>query len=218
MKKLVIFDLYGTLLNTIEDLGHATNYALEKLGFPTHSISSYPFYVGNGVTRLIERVLPDENRTKLDIERVRREFISYYDEHDHDFSAPYDGVKTLLLSLQEKGVNLAVASNKYHRAVVRLVEHYFGDIRWASIRGHEEPRPVKPDPSVVFATLLDCPTPKADVLYVGDSGVDMETARRACVDSVGVTWGFRPAKELRENYATHIVDRPEDILEIVLNG
>ncbi|MCH5245103.1 MAG: HAD family hydrolase [Muribaculaceae bacterium] len=218
MKKLVIFDLDGTLLNTIEDLGHASNYALEKLGFPTHNISSYPFYVGNGVTKLIERILPDDRRTKLDIERVRREFISYYDEHDHDYSTPYDGIKSLLVALQDKGVKLAVASNKYHRAVVRLVNHYFGEINWASVRGQEDLCPVKPDPSILFANLLDCPTPKADVLYVGDSGVDMETARRACVDSVGVTWGFRPAKELRENYATHIVDRPDDILDIVLNG
>ncbi|MCH5345536.1 MAG: HAD family hydrolase [Muribaculaceae bacterium] len=214
-KSLVIFDLDGTLLNTIDDLGNACNHALQTLGFPTHSISSYPFYVGNGVSRLIERVLPDENRSKLDIERVRREFIAYYDQHDHDYSVPYDGILPLLTELTARGVNIAVASNKYQRAVTRLIEHYFGEFKWVSVRGQEEPRPVKPDPSVVFQNLLDFPTPKSDVLYVGDSGVDMETARRACVDSVGVTWGFRPVKELRENYATHIIDHPLQILDLL---
>lgn len=217
MKKLVIFDLDGTLLNTIEDLGRASNHALEKLGFPTHSLSSYPFYVGNGVTKLIERILPDDRRTKIDIERTRREFMHYYDEHDHDFSQPYDGIRQLLLALREHDIKVAVASNKYQQAVTRLIYHYFPDITWASVKGQEGNRPVKPDPSIVFEVLLDSPTPKSEVLYVGDSGVDIETARRACVDSVGVTWGFRPVKELREHYATHIVNTPADILDIALN-
>lgn len=216
MKKLVIFDLDGTLLNTIEDLGRAANHALETMGYPTHSLSSYPFYVGNGITKLIERVLPDDCRTKLDIERVRREFVSYYDIHDHDYSRPYDGIRQLLQGLRDNDINIAVASNKYQSAVTRLINHYFPDLGWVSIRGQEGNRPVKPDPSIVFQILLDCPTPKEEVLYVGDSGVDMETARRACVDSVGVTWGFRPVKELREHYANHIVNHPSDILDIAL--
>ncbi len=216
MKRLVIFDLDGTLLNTIEDLGRASNYALETLGFPTHSLSSYPFYVGNGVTKLIERVLPDDRRTRIDIERARREFMVYYDEHDHDFSRPYEGIGRLLHDLRDHDINIAVASNKYQRAVTRLINHFFPDVAWAAVKGQEGTRPVKPDPSIVFDILLSCPTPKSEVLYVGDSGVDIETARRACVDSVGVTWGFRPVKELRESYADHIVSSPSEILDIAL--
>lgn len=216
MKKLVIFDLDGTLLNTIEDLGEAANHALEKCGYPTHSLSSYPFFVGNGVSKLLERVLPEDRRNKLEIHRLRREFTEYYDAHCADKTVPYPGIHKLLRDLRDHDIRVAVASNKYRKAVVELIAHFFPDIEWAAIEGQVEGRPTKPDPSVVFEILLQTPTPKADVLYVGDSGVDMETARRACVESVGVTWGFRPVKELRENYADRIVDHPSEILTIAL--
>lgn len=216
MKKLVIFDLDGTLLNTIDDLGTATNHALEACGFPTHSLSSYPFFVGNGVSKLIERALPDDRRGKLDIERVRREFKAYYDEHCCDLTRPYPGVAAMLKELNANGVKLAVASNKYQQAVTHLISHFFPTVTWAAIKGQEGTRPVKPDPSIVFDILTDVPTAKADVLYVGDSGVDMETARRACVDSVGVTWGFRPLKELREYHAGYIATTADDITSLAL--
>ena len=111
-----------------------------------------------------------------------------------------------------------MASNKYQSAVDRLVRHFFPSVEWAAIEGQKENVPVKPDPSIVFGILSKCPTPKAEVLYVGDSGVDMETARRAGVTSIGVTWGFRPERELRENYADHIVSSPEQILELALEA
>ena len=215
MKKLVIFDLDGTLLNTIEDLGCAANYALSRCGYPEHSLSSYPFYVGNGVMRLLERVLPAEARTEQNLQRLRQEFMAYYDSHDTDRTVPYPGIPELLAELTARGVKVAVASNKYRKAVIQLINHYFPGIPWAVIEGQADGRPVKPDPSIVFEILSQCPTPKDDVLYVGDSGVDMETARRACVDSVGVTWGFRPVKELRESYADHIVDTPAAILQLL---
>lgn len=214
-KKLVIFDLDGTLLNTIEDLGIATNYALEAEGFPTHSMQAYPLFVGNGVRRLIERALPEDMRSTQVIDRVQARFVEYYSEHGSDHSVPYHGIPELLAALTEAGVKLAVASNKYQAAVTDLVHHFFPDIPWAAVEGHKEGVPVKPDPSIVFEILGKSPTPKDEVLYVGDSGVDMETARRACVDSVGVTWGFRPVRELRQAYATHIVTLPAAILPIV---
>lgn len=214
-KRLVIFDLDGTLLNTITDLGIATNYALQQEGFPTHSMQAYPSFVGNGVARLLERALPEDHRSSEGIARLRKHFTEYYDKHSADHSEPYKGIPELLASLQEMGVNLAVASNKYQSAVESLIHRFFPDIRWAAVEGQKEGVPVKPDPSIVFEILGKCPTPKDDVLYVGDSGVDMETARRACVDSVGVTWGFRPVKELREYQATHIVTLPAAILPLV---
>ena len=215
MKQLVIFDLDGTLLNTISDLGEAANYALEQFGFPTHSLASYPFYVGNGVMKLLERVVPDDARDQRTLEQLRAKFVEYYDEHNTIHSEPYPGIHELLESLQKMGVKLAVASNKYKSAVVALVHHFFPDIEWSAIEGQKDDVPVKPDPSIVFEILGNVPTPKADVLYVGDSGVDMETARRACVESVGVTWGFRSSKELREYFADHIVNRPVEILGLL---
>ncbi|MBR5102558.1 MAG: HAD family hydrolase, partial [Muribaculaceae bacterium] len=205
MKKLVIFDLDGTLLNTIEDLGHAANYALQKNEFATHTMASYPFFVGGGVKRLIERVLPEDHRDVEMVERLLKDFKEYYNEHCTDRTKPYDGIHELLQDLRDKGVQVAVASNKYQLAVDRIISHFFPDINFVAVEGQKEGVNVKPDPSVVFAVLTKAKVTKSDTLYVGDSGTDMETARRACVDSVGVTWGFRSVKELTEHYANCIV-------------
>ncbi len=213
MKRLVIFDLDGTLLNTIEDLGHAANYALEKNGFPTHTIASYRFFVGNGVKRLITRVLPEECRNEETVNTILKDFKTFYDEHNCDFTKPYNGIPELLMDLDDQGVRMAVASNKYQAATEAIIAHFFPDVPFVAVEGQREGVNVKPDPSVVFAILAKARVPKADVLYVGDSGVDMETARRACIDSVGVTWGFRPEKELVEYHAGTIIHKPIDILD-----
>ncbi len=217
MKRLVIFDLDGTLLYTIEDLGHAANYALEKNGFATHTLASYPFFVGNGVRRLITRVLPEEHRDDSTIDRLLKDFRAFYDEHCCDCTRPYPGIPELLRDLRDQNVQVAVASNKYDAAVQKIIHHYFGDIDFVAIEGQKEGVNVKPDPSVVFSILSQARVPKREVLYVGDSGVDMETARRACVDSVGVTWGFRPEKELVEYYAGTIIHQPGAILSLIEN-
>lgn len=215
MKQLVIFDLDGTLLNTIADLASATNYALEACGYPTHNPAIYPSLVGNGVTKLIERALPQDHRSDQEIEAARRKFLEYYDDHCCDLTAPYPGIHQLLVHLAAKGVALAVASNKYQAAVERIVAHYFPGIEWVAVEGHRNGVPSKPDPSIVFAILSKHPEAKANVLYVGDSGVDMDTAHRACVDCAGVTWGFRPESELKKHYADVIVHAPEEILSLV---
>lgn len=215
MKQLVIFDLDGTLLNTINDLGNAANYALEQHGFPTHDLSAYPFFVGNGVNLLLERVLPEDARTARNVERLRNKFVEYYGQHLTDTTVPYHGIPELLETLAKMGIKLAVASNKYQSAVDRLVNTMFPDIKWCAIEGQKEGIPTKPDPSIVFDILGNNPTPKADVLYVGDSGVDMDTARRAAVESVGVTWGFRPEKELRQHYADNIIHKPVELLSLL---
>ncbi len=212
MKKLVVFDLDGTLLNTIDDLGNACNYALRAFGFSEHPLASYNYMVGNGVRKLMERAAPDANEEVVD--KLLKLFREFYDDHCTDFTVPYDGIPDLLRSLRERDINIAVTSNKYEAAVKKIINFYFPDIKFSSLLGQIEGRPIKPDPSIVFTALSECPTRKADVLYVGDSGVDMETARRACVDSVGVTWGFRPVSELRKAYANYIVNSPEDIFRI----
>lgn len=212
---LAIFDLDGTLLNTIADLAEAANVALERCGFPTHSPAAYPYYVGNGVTRLLERVLPDDARTPDNVERLREHFMDYYGEHLTDHTSPYPGIDQLLADLNERGVAMAVASNKYQEAVTRLINYFFPTIPWVAVMGQQEGVPVKPDPSIVFSILGEHPTPKSQVVYIGDSGVDMETARRAGVTSIGVTWGFRPESELTKALADHIAHTPADILAII---
>lgn len=211
---LAIFDLDGTLLNTIADLAAASNYALRECGFPHHSPEAYPYFVGNGVRRLLERVLPEDARTPENAENMMRHFLHYYSEHLTDNTTPYPGIPELLQSLRDMGFNLAVASNKYQAAVERLIAHFFPNVEWAAVEGQKEGVPTKPDPSIVFEILGKCPTPKSDILYIGDSGVDMVTASRAGVTSIGVTWGFRPLRELRENYADNIVNTPGEIVPL----
>ncbi|MDE6651988.1 MAG: HAD family hydrolase [Paramuribaculum sp.] len=217
MKKLVIFDLDGTLLNTITDLANASNYALTQCGFPTHAPSSYPFFVGNGVSKLLERIVPEDERSQATHQKMRQFFSEYYSAHCTEFTTPYPGIPDLIKNLTDNGIAVAVASNKYQEAVSTLIDHFFPDTRWAAVEGQKEGRHTKPDPSIVFEILSQHPTPKSEVLYVGDSGIDMETARRACVQSCGVTWGFRPVSELKENYADCIVDSPEDIYNIAIS-
>lgn len=212
MKQLVIFDLDGTLLNTIADLGNACNYALRQGGHSEHPLNAYNYMVGNGVRRLMERAAPDATPEQID--SLLLDFRTYYDEHCTDCTKPYPGIPELLETLRIKGVRIAVASNKYQMAVDKIITHFFPDIEFAAVRGERPEYPKKPDPSTIFAILSESPTPKADVMMVGDSAVDMETARRACIESVGVTWGFRPVSELRTAYADHIISDAADILAI----
>ena len=215
-KSLVVFDLDGTLLNTIEDLGHAANYALEKNGLPTHPIESYPRMVGNGVVRLLERTLPPGCDPRVVEESLLSDFKEYYNVHNTVYTAPYPGIIDLLGELAKAGVSMAVASNKYQAATEKIISHYFPKIPWVAVEGQREGIPVKPDPSVVFCILASAKVSKAETIYVGDSGVDMETARRACVDSVGVTWGFRSRQELIDYNAGRIVDTADEILSLIL--
>lgn len=214
-KRLAIFDLDGTLLNTIADLATATNQALEACGFPTHPIEAYPFFVGNGINKLFERALPAEARTEENILRIRAHFLPYYDEHNADLSRPYPGIPQLLENLQAAGIQVAVASNKYHRATEKLIRHYFPTIRFAAILGQREGVPIKPHPQIVEDILALVPVSKEEVIYIGDSGVDMQTALNAGVESIGVTWGFRPREELLQYSPTHLADTAKEIENII---
>ena len=212
MTKLVIFDLDGTLLNTIDDLAMSTNHALRLFGYPEHSLAEYRFFVGNGITTLIERALPEEARQKNLIYQLRKAFIAYYQLHKTDLTQPYPGIPELLSHLSAKGIQLAVASNKYHQGTVELIRHYFGTDLFKVVLGQRGHIPAKPDPAIVYEILHLTGITPADTLYIGDSGVDMQTARRSGITSIGVSWGFRPRQELTENGACHIVDRPEEII------
>lgn len=216
MKKLIIFDLDGTLLNTIADLAQSTNHALQVLGYPTHEESAYNFMVGNGINKLFERALPEGEKSEENVLRVRKEFIPYYDVHNADKSRPYPGIPELLEQMQEKGMQLAVASNKYQAATEKLIAHYFPNIRFTAVFGQREGINVKPDPTVVHDILKIAQVAKEEVLYVGDSGVDMQTAANAGVTACGVTWGFRPRAELESFHPAHIVEQTSEIAAIAM--
>ena len=189
MKKLVIFDLDGTLLNTIADLAHSTNHALRQNGFPTHDVKEYNFFVGNGINKLFERALPEGEKTAENILKVREEFLKHYDLHNTDRSVPYPGVPELLALLQERGIKLAVASNKYQAATRKLIAHFFPSIQFTEVLGQREGVKAKPDPSIVNEIVERASISKESTLYVGDSDVDMQTA---------INMGLSPSYGIRE--------------------
>lgn len=215
MIKLVIFDLDGTLLNSLEDLAASTNYALRRHGYPEHELPAYRYFVGNGIDKLLERALPETARTPETVMKVKEDFVAYYAVHKADFTAPYAGIPELLGELKRQGILLAVASNKYHEATVALIPAYFGEGLFDFVFGQREGIPIKPDPTIVYDIIKAAGVRKEEVLYVGDSGVDMQTAVNSGVTSAGVTWGFRDRKELLANGACHIAESPLDILAIL---
>lgn len=214
MKRLIIFDLDGTLLNTIADLAQSTNYALQLLGYPIHEEAEYNNMVGNGINKLFERALPEGEQTPENVLRVRQQFVPYYDLHNADKSQPYPGIPELLEQLQDKGIQLAVASNKYQEATTKLIAHYFPQIHFAAVLGQREGIPVKPDPTIVHDILAMTGIAQEETLYVGDSNVDMQTAANAHVPVCGVTWGFRPRAELEAYHPDYIVDKASMIASI----
>jgi phosphoglycolate phosphatase len=211
---IIIFDLDGTLINTIEDLGQACNHALSICGFPTHKIEDYPSLVGNGVNKLIERALPAEHRNEETVLRLREHFVPYYDEHNCDFTRPYDGINELLHTLKKQGHFLGVASNKYQAATEKIVAQLFPNI-FNIVLGERVGVARKPDPQIVM-DILSKTEHKLDAtscLYIGDSLVDAETARAAKATLVLCTWGFGSREEMEGAKPDYLVDHPSEILK-----
>ena len=211
MKKLAIFDLDGTLLNTITDLGKACNYALEKMGFATHPIQAYAYMVGNGVRNLMKKAQQDADEETID--QLLEYFVVYYNENCLDTTKPYPGITELLEQLKKKEIAIAVASNKYQEATDKIIAGTLSEFDFVAIEGQIEGRNRKPDPSIIFSILEKYPVAKKDVLYIGDSGIDIECAKRACVESIGVSWGFRTMGELKRANADYIITHPSEVLE-----
>lgn len=215
MKKLVIFDLDGTLLNTIGDLAAAVNHALTHYGYPTHTEEAYRFFVGNGIAKLLERALPADKKTAQEVEQLMTQFLPYYTAHSADLTAPYAGTIALLEKLQLAGYQLAVASNKHQAGTSELVSLYFPSIEFISVLGQREGVAPKPHPTIVHESVAAAGVTIEETLYVGDSNVDMETANNAGVDVVGVAWGFRPRAELEAYAPLAVIDTPEELLNFV---
>lgn len=211
--KAVIFDLDGTLLNTLSDLADSANHVLSELSLPTHEYESYKYFVGNGIPKLIERCLPAD-RQELHSKALSM-FNEYYALHSKDKTAPYDGIKELLNSLSEKGLKLGVITNKAHGIAVKVVEEYFGKDIFGRIKGLDDSIKAKPDPSGALSVMESLGATPSEVLYIGDSGVDMQTAKNAGFTPLGVLWGFRKKDELIENGAKYIAQKPLDILKFI---
>jgi len=213
--KLVVFDLDGTLINSLEDLADSANHVLLQHGFPTHPVDSYRYFVGDGVRKLIERILPEEERTDAQIEQCKAEFVDYYKIHMEDKTSVYEGIIELLKALKARGLKIAVATNKVHIAVAPLMAKYFPGIRFDSMIGQREGIPVKPHPQIMYDILKETGCQSSEALHVGDTATDMQLAHSAGVTPVGVLWGYRPLEELQEAGAKFIIEKPEELLELV---
>lgn len=212
MKKGCIFDLDGTLVNSLVDLAMATNEVLRIHQLPTHDISAYNQFVGNGVKKLIERALPQD---RLDLmEECLNEFYQIYDEHCLDHTIPYQGIKELIQLLKEENMQLSVVTNKPHYLAVKIVENLFPNT-FTTILGQQDLYPTKPHPESTFIALISMKISKDECYFIGDSNVDIQTGYEAEMETIGVCWGFRGRKELENEGATYVVDKPSEIKEII---
>ncbi|BAK74651.1 HAD family hydrolase [Arcobacter sp. L] len=212
-KKTIIFDLDGTLLDSIEDIAISMNKVLKELNLPIHKIEDYKYFVGSGVDVLVENALKESSQDMK--KEVSRRFKKEYDQKLHENTKPYEGIYELLDELKKLDYNLAVLSNKPHDFTVQYVDYLFKDYGFKEVHGQKVEVPRKPDPigAINIAKALNIPC--EEIFFVGDTLVDMKTAKSAGMKAIGVLWGFRDEKELNENGADFIVKHPLDILEIV---
>lgn len=209
----IVFDLDGTLLNTLEDLRDSVNYALRGAGMPERSLEEVRCFVGNGVRRLLELAVP-EGVDNPAFEEVFSVFREYYAVHCNDKTGPYSQIMELLAALQERGCKMAIVSNKFHDAVQELKELYFGKYVAVAI-GQQEGINKKPAPDMVMAALKELGSSVETSVYVGDSEVDIATAANSGMDCIVVTWGFRTREEQKRAGGKTFADSPLDILDLI---
>ena len=209
---IVIFDLDGTLLNTIGDLAASVDYVMRSRNLPEHAEAEYRQRGGGGSKRLVERALPEELAANEDyVDECVAQFRRYYVDNIDRHTVPYEGMCELLADLQRSGVKLAVASNKFQHGTDRLVSKFFSDIDFVAVEGNREGAPLKPDPQIVTGILSRTGIALERAVMIGDSGIDIRTAQAAGIDSIGVAWGFRFAEELYEAGAERVVSQVEEL-------
>ena len=209
--KLVIFDLDGTLLDTLDDLSAAVNHAMEQRGFPQHTRDEYMKMVGHGAHNLMSQALPLEYaHDEALIDAALADFRTYYNAHIDVFTKPFPGIPELIAELHRKGIRLAVASNKFQEGTEHLIKEFFPDIPFVAILGNRSGFPLKPDPEVVGVILHKAGLSQADAVMVGDSDTDMETAINSGIRGIAVGWGYRNMRD-RDH-----VDTTEELLKILI--
>lgn len=214
MIKAVLFDLDGTLVNSLADLADSTNFALKGLGFPPHETEEYKYLVGDGIPKLIERALPEGEKTEENCNKCLELFMARYREHYFDKTAAYDGIKELLRALKKQGLKIAVISNKAQEMAQKVVDKVFGDI-FDAVAGKREGYKTKPDPALTLEVIKELGVTPDTCVLIGDSGMDMAAAVNAKITGIGVLWGFRTETELRQNGADYIADTPAQISDII---
>ncbi len=215
MYQNVIFDLDGTLLNTIDDLADAANWVCVNHGWPTHTVEEYKQYVGNGMTKLAQRFVPADWRTPAGIKQILDEFMPYYDAHKEDKTAPYPGIPNLLHELKGAGVNIAVLSNKAHSLVPSILENYFPGV-FSYTQGAVDGIPTKPDPTLLHRLMKEMGASQESTLFVGDSNVDVRTAKNGGLTCCGVLWGFRGREELEQEGADFLAENTDELKQLIL--
>lgn len=214
MIKAVLFDLDGTLVNSLCDLANSVNFALQKFGFPPHEIEKYKYFVGDGMKTLIKRALPEDNGDKNTQSAVFSAFFEHYKHHFADETVVYNGIEELLCALKEEGTKIAVVSNKAQVMCDAVVEKFFGNT-FNVICGKREGYPTKPDPALTLHIIEYLGIKPEECLFVGDSGMDMAVAANSGSIGVGVLWGFRAKEELTQNGARYIIESPSQLLKII---
>jgi len=216
MKKLVLFDLDGTLIDTLEDLGEAVNHAMDAHGLPLHTTQEYRKMVGHGVRNLVQQALPASQREDdAFVDECLAQFKSYYSAHIDVHTRPYPGMQALLTRMKENGMRLAVTSNKFQEGTEHLIKEFFPDIDFVAILGNREGFPLKPSPAIVELVLEKSGIAKADAIMVGDSPTDMKTAAAGGIDALAVSWGYRTREDLAGN---KMVESVEELSKFLLNS
>lgn len=213
--KVIVFDLDGTLLDTLDDLADASNMVLEECGYPQHPVEAYKYFVGDGLRVLMERIIP-EDASQTDVDHCCDLFNTIYSRCWDNKSAPYAGIEEMLHQLRRSGARLTVLSNKPHQFTEIYIERFFQEHRFEVVFGQREGVNKKPDPAGALEIAELMGVSPAECMYVGDTAVDMQTGKAAGMFTVGVLWGFRDIEELQQNKADMIVKRPMEIVEYVI--
>ncbi len=214
MFKAVLFDLDGTLVNSLRDLANAANYALSFYGFDTYETEKYKYFVGNGIPNLITAILPQEHRDEQTHRNVMEKFFEYYRVHYADNTDAYDGIRELLAELKKRNIAFAVVTNKAQAAAEDVVNRIFPNT-FKRIYGQRDGIPVKPDPTLALLAMKEMGVTPSQTIFAGDSSNDVKTGNNCGAYSVGVLWGFRRADELLEGGAKDLIVKPLDLLEII---
>lgn len=215
MYKVCIFDLDGTIADTVESIAHVGNQTLRAFGLPEIPVKDYNFYAGDGADVQVKRMLAAvPGGDKVDYEEVRTQYRKWFAENPFYHVKPYNGILELLEGLKAQGIKIAVLSNKPHGAAVEVVHKIFGQDMFHKIQGQTSEIPRKPSPIGALAVAKEFGALPQECLYCGDTNTDMDTGKAAGMFTIGVTWGFRPRTELEEHHADKIVDQPSEILEL----